>query len=116
MAKFNFSGHPVKDIQGFDIAPLVGANLPNDGASLAAFVRETLLALPGRAEILAGDVPEVILPGLSQAAAVFLAEWHGQFGNWPMIRWAVRGPSGFTWPDEAAADLNEIRNSARTAR
>lgn len=111
--RFNFSGHPVA---GFEIAPLVGANLPADGAGLAETIREVLLALPGREDILRGGAAEIILPGLSQAAALLLAEWHGQFGNWPSIRWATRGPGGFAWPDEAKADLNEVRESARTAR
>ena len=67
MAKFNFSGHPVA---GYDIAPFVGANLPTDGDGLAVAVREVLLALPGREAILRGETAEIILPGLSQAAAV----------------------------------------------
>ena len=113
MIKINFSGHPVA---GFEIAPFVGANLPTSGRELAETVRETLLALPGREELLAGAGAEVILPGLSHAAGVLLAEYHGQFGNWPTIRWAVRGEKGFTRPDEAGADLNAVRESARTAR
>ena len=113
MSKYNFSGHPVS---GFDIAPFVGANLPADGAGMAETLRETLLALPGREAILRGESAEVVLPGLSQAAAIFLAEWHGQFGNWPKIRWASRGAGGFEWPDENRADLNSLRESARTAR
>lgn len=111
--RFNFSGHPVA---GFEIAPLVGANLPVDGPSLAATVREVLLALPGREELLAGAAAEVILPGLSHAAGVMLAEWHGQFGSFPVIRWAVRGEKGFSWPEEAILDLADVRESARTAR
>jgi hypothetical protein len=113
MHKFNFSGHPVAD---FEVAPLVGANLPADGPGIAETLRETLLALPGREAILRGESAEVVLPGLSQAAAILLAEWHGQFGNWPHIRWAVRGADGFSWPETAKANLNEIRESARTAR
>ena len=113
MQKFNFSGHPVA---GFEIAPLVGANLPNEGSALAETIREVLLALPGREGILQGEAAEVILPGLAQAAGVLLAEWHGQFGNWPSIRWATRGPDGFAWPEQATADLNQVRESARTAR
>jgi hypothetical protein len=111
--RFNFSGHPVA---AFEIAPLVGANLPSDGQELAEYIRELLLSLPERERLLAGEPGEVILPGLAQAAALLLAEWHGQFGNWPSIRWATRGPDGFTWPEEAKADLNAVRESARTAR
>ncbi|MES2087949.1 MAG: CRISPR-associated protein Csx15 [Patescibacteria group bacterium] len=113
MIKINFSGHPVA---GFDVAPLVGANLPFEAATLAETVRELILALPGRDELLKGAKAEIILPGLGSAVAVLLAEWHGQFGNWPSIRWAVRGEKGFTWPDEARVDLNSVRESARTAR
>lgn len=112
--KINFSGHPVA---GFAIAPFVGANLPTDGGGLAATMRETLLALPGREELLKGAQAEVILPGLAHAAAAVLAEWHGQFGGFPTIRWAVRGTGGtFEWPDTATADLAAVRESARTAR
>ena len=113
MIKINFSGHPV---EGYPIAPFVGANLPTSGRELAETVRETILALPGREELLKGAPAEIILPGLSHAAAVTLAEWHGEYGNWPNIRWAVRGEKGFEWPETAAADLNLVRESARTAR
>jgi hypothetical protein len=111
--KINFSGHPVA---GFDVAPFVGANLPTDGAALAAVVRETVLALPERESLLQGARLEVILPGLAHAAAVVLAELHGQLGHWPAIRWAVRGAEGFSWPDEATLNLDDVRESARTAR
>ena len=113
MHKINFSGHPV---EGFPVAPFVGANLPTDGESLAAVVRETVLALPERESLLRGAPLEVILPGLAHAAACVLAELHGQFGSFPRIRWAVRGESGFTWPETATADLAAVRESARTAR
>ncbi len=111
--KINFSGHPVA---GFDLAPFVGANLPTDAGGLAAVVRETVLALPERDALLKGAPVEVILPGLAHAAAVVLAELHGQLGHWPTIRWAVRGDQGFTWPDEATMCLDDVRESARTAR
>ena len=111
---YNFSGHPVAN---FSVAPFVGVNLPMDGESLSAYVRETLLSLPGRTELLAGAQAEIVLPGIAQAAGILLAEWHGQFGGFPMIRWAVRGEGGsFAWPDNAKADLAVIRESARTAR
>ena len=112
--KYNFSGHPVSG--GFDVAPLVGANLPTESESLSAYLREILLALPGREELLKGARPEIILPGLSYAAGILLAEWHGQFGSFPNIRWAVRGADGFTWPEEATVNLADVRESARTAR
>jgi len=112
--KFNFTGHPVA---GFKVAPLVGANLPmNSGEELAAYVREILLSLPGREELLRGAAAEIALPGMSPAAGILIAEWHGQFGGFPRIRWAVRGSAGFEWPEAASADLAAIRESARTAR
>jgi hypothetical protein len=113
MIRINFTGHPVK---GIELAPFVGVNFPSDGKGLAEVIREVLLALPDRARLLAGEQAEVALPGLAHAAAVLLAEWHGQFGGFPVIRWAVRGEAGFTWPDEATANLAAVRESARTAR
>lgn len=113
MIRVNFSGHPV---EGFPVAPFVGANLPVDGAALAAVVRETVLALPERDALLQGAPVEVILPGLAHAAACVIAELHGQLGFFPRIRWAVRGDAGFTWPETATMDLADVRESARTAR
>lgn len=113
MIKLNFSGHPVA---GFEIAPFVGVNLPQDGITLAETVREIILALPERDKLLKGEATEIILPGLAQVTGVLLAEFHGQFGFFPAIRWAVRGPGGFEWPETAMANLADIRESARTAR
>lgn len=114
MTKINFSGHPV---EGYDIAPFVGANFPMDnGAELTEMMRETLLALPHRGDLLEGGAAEVILPGMAPAAALLLAEWHGQFGGFPRIAWAVRGDDGFAWPESAKANLADVRESARTAR
>lgn len=115
MIRINFSGHP---ITGFSIAPLVGANLPvTDGARLAAYLREILLALPEREDLLRGAGAEIILPGMTCAAGILLAEWHGQFGSFPVIRWAVTGNDrSFSWPEATVMDLQGVRNSARTAR
>lgn len=113
MNLYNFSGHPV---DGYEHAPFVGVNFPSEGAGLAKMIREALQALPGREALLAGAAAYVILPGLSHAAAILLAEWHGQFGSFPRICWAVRHESGFVWSDGAAADLNEIRLTARESR
>ena len=109
MIKINFSGHPVS---GFQIAPFVGANLPTEASALAETVRETLLSLPERETLLRGEQAEVILPGLAHAAGHVLAEWHGQFGGFPVIRWAVRNDAtkGFEWPDTATIST---RGSAR---
>ena len=112
--KINFSGHPVN---GFDVAPLVGANLPlQEGEELAEYIREILLSLPGRDELVRGAAAEVIPPGMAPAVGVLLSEWHGQFGGFPTIRWAVRGDNGFEWPDSAVSNLADVRESARTAR
>lgn len=114
MIRVNFSGHPVP---GFDLAPLVGANLPlHEGQDLAAAIREIILALPQREELLRGAAAEIVLPGMSPAVAAVLAEWLGQFGSLPSIRWAVRGSGGFEWPDSATLNLAEVRESARTSR
>lgn len=114
MHKYNFSGHP---IEGMDLAPFIGVNLPNEADALVMIIREILLHLPYRESLLRGEAAEVVLPGLSPAAAIFLAEWHGQFGNWPSIRWAVkREQGGFAYPNSATADLNEVRANARVAR
>ena len=114
MIRINFSGHPVA---GFDLAPFVGVNLPVDSAAaLEAVIRDALLALPYRDELLAGTQAEVIPPGMGCAVAVLLAEWHGQYGSFPRVRWAVRGSQGFGWPDEAVSDLQTVRLSARSAR
>lgn len=113
--KMNFSGHPVV---GFDIAPLVGVNLPveADPAPLQAAIRKMLEGLTCDAELKAGAPAEIILPGMAPAAAVLLAEWHGRYGSFPTIRWSVRGPSGFAWPETAKADLQALRLDARTGR
>jgi hypothetical protein len=112
----NFSGHPVP---GIDCAPLVGVNIPtNNGDELKKFIRETLKGLPDgiREKLLVGAQATIVLPGLSHASGVLLAEWHGQFGSFPKIVWAVRGPDGFQWPPDAAVDLDELRLEARTQR
>ena len=111
--RYNFSGHPVSEIQ---YAPFIGVEFPSDVDGLTELIRDTLIDLPQRDEILAGAIPEVILPGLSNATAILLAEWHGQFGNFPSIRWAVRIDTGYQYPDDAKADLNKIRDQARTTR
>lgn len=113
MKKINFSGHPVI---GFEVAPFVGVNFPSEAKSLVDTIRESLLSLPGREELVRGAAAEIVLPGLAHASATLLAEWHGQFGNFPNIRWSVRSATGFTWPDTATMNLSDIREFARTVR
>lgn len=114
--KINFSGHPV---EGNDIAPLVGVNLPMEaGEALVASIKEALDALPValQEQLKKGFIPSIILPGMAPAAAILLAEWHGRYGSFPRIAWAVRGPEGFAWPEEATADLSGLREQARLQR
>lgn len=114
MHKINLSGHPVS---GFD-STLVGVNLPmEDAATLVTKLTEVLLAHPCREGLLHGEAAEVVLPGMAPAAAIALAVWHGQFGQFPAVRWAVRGKEGaFTWPEAARCDLQNVRTEARTVR
>ncbi|MBU2542281.1 hypothetical protein KJ785_01825 [Patescibacteria group bacterium] len=114
MHLINFSGHPVA---GFDVAPLVGVNIPMDNVEgLTDALASVIDGLPMVEDLKAGATAEVVLPGMSTACGVFLCLWHGRFGNFPKIRWAVRGPNGFEWPEAARADLQAIRLQARTAR
>ena len=87
MMKYNFSGHPVV---GFPLAPFIGVNFPKEGSALIEQIRQVILRLENREKLMEGVIPEIILPGYSQAAAILLAEWHGQYGCFPKIRWAVR--------------------------
>jgi len=114
--KINFSGHSV---EGFEIAPLVGVNLPMETSDgLKSALQECFKSIPEemRSLLEKGKVAEVILPGMAPASAVLLAEWHGRFGSFPVIRWAVRGPEGFNWPEEATTDLQTLREQARLRR
>lgn len=115
MNAINLSGHPVA---GFPLAPWVGVNLPvgETLAPLVAVVKAMLADLPCDAELKTGAPATVILPGMAPAAAVLLAEWHGRYGSFPTIRWAVRGATGFVWPETAKADLQTVRLDARTGR
>jgi len=114
MIRINFSGHPAS---GFEIAPLIGVNLSlEDAGELASQLASVLDELPCFTELKQGATAEVVLPGMSTACGVFLALWHGRFGSFPTIRWAVRGPEGFGWPESARADLQELRLQARTSR
>jgi hypothetical protein len=72
--------------------------------------------MPNRESLLRGGRATVVLPGLAHVAGILLAEWHGQFGNWPTIRWAVRTEHGFVCSENSMADLNLVREFARTVR
>jgi hypothetical protein len=114
--KINFSGHPAK---GFKIDPLVGVNLPMNGVEeLLKAVKGCLDSLPEEVKqsLYEGAKAEIILPGMAPATALLLAEYHGRFGNFPIIRWAIRDTDGFVWPVQAMGDLQSIRQEARTAR
>ncbi len=113
--RINFSGHPVA---WAEFNPLVGVNLPVDDAGrLAEAILSVLDALPCRAELERGEAAEVVLPGAAGAIGVLLALWHGRFGSFPTIRWALRGPDGsFGWPDAARVDLQDLRCGSRTSR
>lgn len=114
MHKINFSGHPVA---GYTLAPFVGVNLPMQPTEeLVAVVSKALLELPCKEELLQGESVEVILPGMSPVAGILLAQWHGLFGRFPTIRWAVRTKEGFVWPDDTCCSLDDIRFRARTLR
>lgn len=114
--RINFSGHPVS---GFDIAPLVGVNLTtNSSDDLLGEIDNVIDGLPQSvlSQLLQGAAAEIVLPGMSSAASVLIANWHGRFGSFPAIRWAVRGEAGFTWPDEASVSLQSIRDESRMCR
>lgn len=113
MIRINFSGHPV---DGFELSPLVGVNLSSNGQELAEQIREVVSSLPQREDLLRGAAAEIVLPGFSQATGTLLAEWHGQFGGFPTVRWAVRGAEGFSWPDTAKLNLADVRLQARKPR
>jgi hypothetical protein len=112
MVRLNFSGHPV---DGCVFAPWVGASLPLSVRELEAEIRRVMLILPGRAALLRGAEAELVLPGHSVIAALLLAEWHGQFGSWPTIRWRDdRRDKGMAPPQ--LLDLNLLRHRARQTR
>ncbi len=117
MIRINFSGHPIDPMLGFTEMPLVGVNLDvTTAATLQREIQALLQSLDAREALLTGERAQIVLPGLAPAAALLLAEWHGQFGSFPYVRWAVRTDEGFTFPQDAVADLAEVRESARTRR
>ena len=114
MYLINFSGHPIK---GADADPLVGVNLPlNDGDQLVAAIQREVRALPMFNELAAGQIAEIVLPGMAPAAAAVLAVWQGAFGSLPTIRYMVRGKEGFTFLPGTIIDLAVVRTAARTMR
>jgi hypothetical protein len=113
MYEYNFSGHPV---EGIEFAPFIGINFGSSAESIREVIQKTLTGLPNRNALLRGERASIVLPGWTHVGAILLAEWHGQFGNWPTIRWAVRTENGFSYTDDSTADLNAIRELARTFR
>ncbi len=112
--RINFSGHPAS---GFEFAPLVGVNLElSSGAALTSQLAAVLDELPMREDLERGAAAEVVLPGMAPAAGMLLALWHGRFGSFPRIAWAVRTDKGFVFTDESRADLQDVRLQARTSR
>lgn len=113
MLRYNFSGH---NISGCQANSCLGISFSHDGVEMEKEIRALVLNLPDRDRLLAGQAAEVYLPGWSPAAAILLAEWHGQFGTWPTVRWATRGESGMEHLDSASLNLNDVRDSARKHR
>lgn len=114
MYLINLSGHPV---DAADYEPLVGVNIdPTSTPDMIGDITDAILGCPEIEAIRRGKAVEVILPGMSCAAGIALAVFHGIAGSFPMIRWAIRGADGFEWPNEATCHLNEVRLASRTAR
>ncbi len=63
-----------------------------------------------------GETATIVLPSMSTACGIFLASWHGLFGSFPIINWAVRTEKGFEFLPELNADLQGLRNEVREKR
>ncbi len=114
MFRINFSGHPVA---GIEVSPLVGVNLPLENAEeLRDMLSRVLDAMPMASQLREGAAAEVVLPGMSTAAGIFLALWHGKFGSFPTIIYMIRGEGGFQFTPQTRLDLQQVRLEARTSR
>lgn len=115
MNYLNFSGH-YAIIGNQHLYPLLG-NLPiTDGEAMVKEIKETLQALPCYKSLLNGAACTVVLPSMSTAAGIFLSVWHGLFGSFPSIAWAVKTDLGFVFKSTNSIDLQDLRNEVRAER
>jgi len=115
MINLNFSGHPAT-IEAVTYAPLYGNLTISDSEQLREEIIEVLLSLEDFEALKGGETATIILPSMSTACGIFLASWHGLFGSFPIINWAVRTEKGFEFLPELNADLQGLRNEVREKR
>jgi len=88
----------------------------SDSKELRAEILNVLLALEDFEALKGGETATIVLPSMSTACGVFLASWHGLFGSFPVINWAVRTEKGFEFLPDLQADLQDLRNEVREKR
>jgi len=115
MQILNFSGHPAI-VNGTTHQPKVGMLDQTSPETLINQLETILLELDEFEDLKAGQTATIILPSMSTAVAPFLAIWHGLFGTFPIIRWAVRTETGFVFEPDLQIDLQNLRNEVRTKR
>lgn len=115
MKILNFSGHPAT-IDGVTYPPLFGNLTITDSQELQKEVLATLLRLDDFEALKSGALATVILPSMSTACGIFLATWHGLFGSFPAIAWAIRTENGFEFLPDLRTDLQSLRNEVRGKR
>ncbi len=115
MITLNFSGHPAT-LKGVTYAPLFGNLTISDRKELQKEILEVLLGLEEFEALKGGETATIILPSMSTACGVFLASWHGLFGSFPIINWAIRTDKGFEFLPDLQADLQDLRNEVREKR
>ncbi len=111
----NFSGHPTV---ASDVEVQLGSLPLEDSAKLEEAISAAIDGLPKKV-IEASQIGRpitLILPGMSAACAVLLAAWHGRFGHFPAIWWAVRQEGAFVFTNRSRLDLQDVRHSARARR
>ncbi len=115
MVLFNLSGHTPPD--GSNIYDQIyNVTIPNislEAKSIIFFAKKALSTLPQ--EILERGDFEIILPGMTPLAATVLAMIHGQYGQFPIIRYALKAEGGMFKLSEPI-DLQEVRVKARGGR